>query len=470
VYPGFLTLGTGNPISTGSFVELVNNTRAYAYARNMGICWLQECEDCPTTAQVLPGGGKYRSPALDRAPWYDENNTDTWGFLGVIGLDVQGDVSATRSVTVQNAVTYGGVLGPPYFGPRTLVVRCLAVAVDDCALAAGLEWLNFFASTPTQPCIGDSLTFFDCCPCMCEDPDPMGTCWPATYGELAPPGPPCKENWWLSTYADLVAGPPLAVEQWCWWPRIYEQLSAGPPPWSCCADACVVPYLRQYYNVMVTSGPNVLQAPAMYTQGALAEFELTLVAADPAKHALPGAAASTTTFGGVVVSTATEPVPVPDDPFAVPGQTRLQDLANVLTRPAPLPAYDLPDEWLREALWWDNTEYRMLARTAPLIELTAYDDHAEHVRVGLWSGDVRVAGWLVPFLPAHSILAIDNAQRAVIVTRDGDPRRLAGFVKDWDADPISYAELPHGNYRVTIDQEVDRAVRLMLRVSSIPTA
>lgn len=674
MYAGWLAIGPGNPLDDAPYVEIVNNARAYAYARNMGICWLQACEDCDAATMVTPGGNVFTSPGLDKAPWYDFNNPDTWGFLGVVGLDVQGDINSTRNVAVNNAVTTGGVLGPPYFGPRTLVLRCLAVAVDECSLTAGLEWLNFFAAQPSQPCLGDNLTFFDCCPCMCEDDTPTGPCWVDVYSELKDGPSKCEPDWWPYSYADLMTGPiappsggdpgstplldepfddlnawvnkvgsptvvpggrrgtalklttgqqisyrvPVADESdtmtmgtafktttlatsttspilfrsdngitnhaalqwrpdgslrivrgstvlagptapglittnawhyvevqiklgdapngavtvrlnneqvihatgidtrgggtklgfdtlmltaaspvgsqtlyddlyvkmgagqvfmgdhtippetdWCVWPQRYKDLVTGPPSWSCCAHSCVLPYLRQYYNAMVTAGPTVLQHPSMHTQGAMAEFELTIVAADPAKHAMPyPGAAMVTTSATHIVDAVTPPSSLPPDPFSVPGLTAMRVLADVITRPAPAPELNPPTEWLRDEQTWPSGG-GVLQRMQPLIEITSYDKQAEMVRVGLWAGDERIGGWLIPFIPAHTILLIDGSHRSVVANRGGDSRTLSGFVKDWGGRLPSWPDLPHGNYRITVDQEVGRAVRLLFRASTV---
>jgi len=468
VYPGWLALGSGDPIYGSPYIEIVNNARVFAYARNMGICWLQECEDCDTIDQVLPGGAVYTSPGNDQAPWFDQDNPDTWGFLGVVGLDVQGDFTSTRSVTVSNAVTFGGVLGPPYFGPRTLVVRCLAVAVDECSLTAGLEWLNFFAGNPAEPCLGDNLTFFDCCPCMCEGEDPLGSCWPIDYNGFAA-GPACDlDNQWPVTYDGLIVGPPLEDSPWCLWPVTYNELDGGPPSWSCCAHQCVVPYIRQYYNCMITAGPNVLQHPQMHTQGAMAEFELTIVAANPAKHTLPDPFAPLPLDGGVIIEDppdeSTQPVP---DPFITPGQPTMRSVAATLTRAVPETVLPLPTRWLRRELDWRTIGPHTYTEKAPVLELISYSEQAEQVRIGLWSGDVRLAGWTIPFLPPNTVLTIDNSRRAVFANHNGEVRRLSSFVRDWRGDPIKFLSVPHGAYRLTGDQEVDKAVRLLLRASAV---
>ena len=324
MYPGYLAIGSDNPFTLdATVVEIVNNQRAYAYASFAGICWLEQCDACPEASVIVPGGPDFISPTLDPAPWYDLDDPDSWGFLGVVGLQITGAESSTRQATVTMGLTGGGIIGPTYMGPRTLVVRALAIATEECSLQWGLNWLRGQYNTEGDPCGGDQLTFFDCCPCICEDDEGEGgPCWVEDYSQLKS-GPTCEPEFWPTTYGQLITGPPADDEQWCSWPRIYGYVSAGPPSWACCIDACIVPYLRQFHNVRVTSGPVVLRHPLMNSRGALAEIEFTIVCGDPAHYAVPLVTA-TLMHGTEVVSdieVADElnaPHATPYDPWAAP--------------------------------------------------------------------------------------------------------------------------------------------------------
>lgn len=191
MYAGWLMLGDSPFTVGGQSHEIINNARAYAYARDGGICWLQECEECPATEIVVPGA-PFVSVKDDPAPWFDETNPDTLGFYGVIGLEVQGADDSTRHATVTEALVGGGAIGPTYYSPRTIVIRGLAVAAEECALQAGLDWLRFQCDVSMDPCRGDNFNFFDCCPCMCVGDEPGGPCWATTYRELRL-GPLCTK-------------------------------------------------------------------------------------------------------------------------------------------------------------------------------------------------------------------------------------------------------------------------------------
>lgn len=349
MYPGYIAIGSEDIFIPGSQVhEVVNNQRAYAYASKAGLDWLQQCDACPDAAVIVPGGPRFSSPVEDPAPWYRDDNPDSRGFLGVVGIEATGAENSTRQASVTMGLTGGGIIGPTYMAPRTIVVRALAIATDECSLQYGLTWLRAQYAALVSPCEGDPMTFFDCCPCMCEEAveqfnpncwvntyrelrtEPPGCeldYWPATYGQLDdfPPtgewctwpesylrlriGPPdcgsaggpcwadnygelmgepsCDPEYWPSTYAEIMTGPPADSDEWCAWPDVYYYLRTGPPPWSCCVDECIVPYMRQFRNVRVTSGPTILTHPEMHSCGAMAEIEFTIVAADPVQYTMP---------------------------------------------------------------------------------------------------------------------------------------------------------------------------------------
>jgi len=192
VYPGWILLADSPLMPGPDSCEIVNNARVQTYAQQAGLCWLLNCADCEAVEQAIPGA-PYVSPKDDPAPWYDEENPDTWGFMGVYGLEATGADDSTRHANVIEATTGGGVIGPTYFGSRTIVVRALAVAQGECELQAGIDWLREQCSVSFEPCRGDSFNFFDCCPCLCEDDEPGGPCWARTYRELRL-GPICTKD------------------------------------------------------------------------------------------------------------------------------------------------------------------------------------------------------------------------------------------------------------------------------------
>lgn len=291
-HPGYVAIGLENALGGSTLlpvshsVEVVNTNRAVHYARNAGLGWLGECDVCPDIDGVIPHG-TYTTVTTDPAPWYNPRIPDSWGFLGVVGIEMTGVDNSTRKAKVTNALRGGGVVGVTYLEPRVIVLRAIAIATAECSLSYGLRWLNeqFMGET----CANEPLVFFDCCPeAGCdEDGDfPVGPCWPTTYAELKN-GPACSPDWWPATYADLKAGPPYlratatgGEGDWCDWAGTYRELRDWLPPWSCCYELNVIPRMREFGDARITEGPAVLNRPRM-SRGAMAEIEFTITAGKP---------------------------------------------------------------------------------------------------------------------------------------------------------------------------------------------
>lgn len=587
MYPGWVVCGEGDPLAGSEFSEIINNARAYTYAAEANICWLHPCNDCPPTSVVVPGGPFYTTPKNDPAPWYDPDDPDSEGFLGVIGLDITGSESSTLQASVTMALTGGGVIGPPYHGPRTLTMRALLIAEEECSLQYGINWLREVCGMTADSCVGESLTFFDCCPCVCEDPaegvpcwadnyreladvplcledtdwvqtyaqlrtgipgseafptwpatyaqfrtgmpdaqcwpvnylqvkdsptcvdearwpttyeglklgadDPEnfptwptdyiglrnGTgdavCWPFDYGELRR-GPPCAQGdtvcWWPFTYAELMEGPP-DQECWCSWPRFYKRLRTGPPTWSCCADMCITPYLRQYHNVRMTEGPTMLRHPAMSSGGAMCEVEMVYVAADPIEHALQTSRGSFQFTNPVLVDETPPPATMsllaaPSDPFAIPGRTTLSTIATLARPVAPLAGGPTTTTWSRTTHWTKPSPFgNVLSMQAPVIDVRTFAEQSGEVRVAVWQGEQRIGGWFIPFIPAHTTVTIDVPRRKVYGTDSAyGTRSLSSFVRGWDGGMAEYPRLDHGNMLITVDQARGLEVRLLTSIAT----
>jgi hypothetical protein len=503
MYPGWMIIGASPvPGEFADYTEIINSTRAYAYADYAGICWLNDCSECDAVAVTTPGY-PYTSPITDPAPWYDQYNPDSWGFLGVIGLDVSGADDSTRQASVHMSINGPGVIGPTYMAPRTMVVRALAIATDECSLQFGLTWLRQQYNAQHDPCGGDTLTFYDCCPCICGLAGSGGPCWAESYGELKAT-PPCLYGWWPATYQQETAGPPDSLQYWPsnygeesnptgsvdWWPDsyeeegigptsifwpdtyqelvvgppnpaddwcsewvdIYRELRMGPSDFSCCIDGCVLPYMRQFYNSRVTEGPTVLQKPVLNANGAVAEIEFTIVSADPVIHAMP-----TRVLREFVEGATPAPLPTPEPP-----------IFHNPYRPAPLPAPVPPPlaaSWVRDTLPIPRMEDQVLNGIQPYLRVAA-TERSGPVRIGLWSGDHRLGGYTIPYVAEHSAIQL-RGREAYYSTPDGYAR-LAAFVRDWDGRWPKHLELPHGEYTLTVDQDADNAVRLLVDVSMTP--
>ncbi len=473
MYPGWMMIG-GETLD-GEFFEIINNQRVFSYADTYGICWLERHTECTNTAYLTPGGPDFHDPASDKAPWYDPLNPDTAGFLGVVGIDVTGSDSSTRTATVTPTLGDGGVIGPLYFGPRTMVIRALAVARDACSLQSGLNWLRCQYQSTTDACTGDTMTFFDCCPCDCPDQqEPGETCWVSTYAELLAGPSLCAPDFWPVTYAQLYNGF-VTSEDWCTWLHTYGELATtGPPAWGCCVEPCVVPYLRQFRHVRIIEGPTVLSSwPEMHSGGAFAEIEFTVVAADPNEYTLlTQSLAAVSDGGGTPLTDPTPPAPPTpgSDPFGLLPVIRRADLIP----PAIVPPL-APQAWERDAYLIPEPDDRArLGESVHSIDVLAVA-LTERFRIGIWTATIAgaadefVGGWYMPFLPAGDKITID-AMNLIVTTPDatapGGVRRIDAFLRDFDGTALKWIRAPQGDLVVTVDRHPTDIVSVSIAVRS----
>lgn len=145
-------------------VEIINNGRAHVYATARGVP--VTCEPCPEIAGAV-GDLPYRDPVTDDAPWYDPQIPQSAGVLGVMGLAVAGfDRGTTERAPVQ-LVGDGAALGVLRRTHREIGYTVLMIAISDCALSYGLEWLSaalLGGACDGGACAGDQLCMFSCCP------------------------------------------------------------------------------------------------------------------------------------------------------------------------------------------------------------------------------------------------------------------------------------------------------------------
>jgi hypothetical protein len=236
-------------------VEIANALRTEAYVASFGLPAFKGCSECPSVFDALrhewtygdvardylsyqevldrysdyadlrggASGEPYSSPQQDRAPWYDVDNADTWGFLGFYVLEVVGLDDSTRTATVTERVADGASVGRIRAKSRSIYVRGLLVGLDDASVQAGMSWLESVTSppfcNPLPACVGPTLEFFAACPVTCASaPD--------------------------------------------------------------CYDDCAAPYRRQVFDAYVVDGPRVIEKYTP-TEGVMWEVEFTVVAGNP---------------------------------------------------------------------------------------------------------------------------------------------------------------------------------------------
>lgn len=210
MYTGWLTINGA---------EIINTHRAAAYARTAGLPWVAPCEDCDSIAT----GTNYVSPLKDTAkpPWWGSGSDDAKNFLGVVGVSFDNADDSTRKTPTTEGISDGGYVGALRYTMRTLTVRAVAIAGDDCSLGYGLAWLRSMDSNAT--CSASTIGVYECCP----------------------------------------------------------HLSAADCATPECVAACVTARQRSYRNARVTTGPTVLRRTEMGAMGAMAEIEFIITAGDP---------------------------------------------------------------------------------------------------------------------------------------------------------------------------------------------
>lgn len=165
MYTGYLALAG---------VELINNSRATAYANAMGVTSIQ-CTGCTTLPRAL-GDLPYASPDLDDAPWFDPVEPASKDFAGFFGLEILGLSKSPGAHTVVPLITDGASLHSLRRSHREIQITVMALAKTECALSYGFAWLAsaLRGGVCNAGCTGDSLCFFTCCP-TCDPPPTDGT-------------------------------------------------------------------------------------------------------------------------------------------------------------------------------------------------------------------------------------------------------------------------------------------------------
>ena len=462
MYIGYMAIG-GVALTDERF-ELINTDRAMAYAEGWNskikaglvtidgqvtgcIDWLENCDSCPGYGDVFAPGLNYFLPETDPAPWYDPAVRDSDRFLGLIGLDVQGADDSTATARVEQALGGGGAIGRRRYGPRTLVVRALAIAVDECGMQVGLNWLRCQKDVELEACVGDTLWFLDCCP-DCARVDPGGTstgpCWAENYAELLGYPPSCPlGTWWPETYDQLLNGPPDTT-QWCRWLISYYELQHGLPQFSCKTADCINPYIRQFHTVSITEGPTVLSRRTMHRVGVIAEIEFTIVAADPAEYTPDTPVAALNTAGQTSIPW-TDPV-VPGsgtDPFAA---------TNPLVRPhRDLGIPELPTDWKRYTSTITIAPNQQLpGNMVPSFRVSGTGT-VDEVRVMVLADMDVVAGFVLPKVPDGAAIELNGPDRRVWTEYGGNRQMRNGYARHVDGKPVQWPVVASGEYDLVVD-------------------
>ena len=492
MYDGYLAIG--GEFITQPLTELVNSSRVDVYVENWNkkvrqskwtaaagtddgirhseIGWLDPCNVCPDVGPLFTNGFGYFLPEVDPAPWYDPAVEGSDRFFGVMGIGVEGDEGVTRTAKVRQSLGTGGFVSRNNFLAREMTVRALAVAADDCGMAAGLDWMRTAFTTELNECEGDFLWFLNCCP-DCNNTGAGGSqnlCWPVTYAEhgTGPTGCP-PETWWPSNYGEFVTGPPLPSEpieanEWCAWIENYYELSVGLPAYACDLRECIVPNLRHFRNVRVIEGPSVVSRNDMSGGTQMAEIEFVVVAADP-RHYVP-------------IETYTETHFSPDEAIedAPDDEAQANPFALKSSRPRASATVPLPvvsTEWDRQMIEFWPPNHTNLGGVRLDVYLTGVDADSKDIRIGVWdhAGVDRFGGWHVPALPAGASIHIDGAAMEASTEWGDQVRRNTGNVLDWSGrSSLSYPALQSGiRYLVSVDVPRGSEADFTVTLSAVET-
>lgn len=152
MWPHYLKLGD---------VEIVNSARAFGYSRTAECpaMWLQR-SDWGGIGDVT--GGSYSHDSIELAPWYDAGDEATSRFYGISALEVD-LLGSTRSGTIVEGISDGGVVSRVRRTGRRVTVRAWLTGRGRDGLNAGLTWLEAVLDgrdCTTGDCGPGSLSFF----------------------------------------------------------------------------------------------------------------------------------------------------------------------------------------------------------------------------------------------------------------------------------------------------------------------
>jgi hypothetical protein len=214
-------MATGGPLPFLNFcgLEIANSARTLEYLRaglgnttfghwevgNGQLCSVLYRQNGGTCA--VPD--KYKTPALDPAPWYDAKEPGSSQFLGLALLDIQGwDSTLYRATAPRLTAMGGGTFGGQHRNLRPWKFRGVLVSSGDVGAEYGLRWLtDVLQASACDTCSTCSMSVrLTCPPADCSD-DTQGEWF--SYEVALIDGPHEVEPWGPSrmrTDSDVLAG------------------------------------------------------------------------------------------------------------------------------------------------------------------------------------------------------------------------------------------------------------------------
>lgn len=452
--------------------EIINSTRAAAYADALGLTWVKNTYPDGQPAPSLPallGDAPYVHPAVDVAPWYDPDIPESANFGGLVPINVSGLDDSTRESSVFEYTTDGGNPGSLREATKPVVFSVALIGVDDAAVDYGFRWLKRAlkrrecAPGSTVSCRGEDMFFSSRAPV--EWVDPGVTIYDGGSAELSGPdlidgGDPGDEIDMIADGGAPYLAPPADLS--AIWDRKYE---------------------RHLRRVLFNRGPIVNNTQTMPgCNGVVWLVSFTATAGDPFQYGavepvlrdmistvsaagdpyVDGLSGDTGTFADLPETECPTQINTPIfdplcSPFAPPPQP-----------PDLMPGcFDLPATWDRLYAEIPAGLVPLWDEVRPVITLTADEEDVRMVRIRFYnesSDPDDACGWvgeyIVSFLPAGFSVAIDTSQQAVLAwDSSGVVRRSDSLVFGSNAKPVTWFGLSCGSaYRMTVDTDGDAAL------------
>jgi hypothetical protein len=457
-WPGYFTFGG---------TEMINASRTEAYANHYGVGWFKPVYNEDDLAWLI-NDPRYTTPLQDDAPWADYDNLDSYDFYGVYPLDVTGIEDSTVNADITESVIDGGYVSKPRRTTRTVVFSAVLVGASECAVEYGMRWLRTVLSG--NPCYNKSygvcggveLCYLACAPVMGDDTS-SGSGVDATV----------TLDGGLATLT-AVGG------------------SAG------LAEACYEKIGRTLHDVTTITGPAITQKMPMTDGGCAWSVTWTMVAANPAEFGVErplivgflDPKVDVPYYGGIVPPGGNydEDGNVQSDPGCpvVAFRPVFDPLCGLLSLPPEVPTvvptcFSFPVNYLRTSFVIPREEIPVWTTVAPKVAVTANEAEVRSVRVRFYAdlfdtGDpendpCNYCGDVVfSYVPPHSTIVLDCADRQVYIDQPGIGRRRAdALVSDSKGDPFEWPEFSCGfGYVVTVDMPQQIPARPVVDLSLVP--
>lgn len=464
-------------------VEIINVSRTEAYAK--GMPWFKPLFGNPFLATML-GHREYRTPLQDDPPWADPDDIDSYDFLGVYPLSVEGIDSSTRSATVIESTVDGGVAGSVRHGTKQMPFNVALVAASEAGAVYGAKWLRMALNGSV--CgpgggFGGALCYLSSEPLMEPLSDiPDGAQYAVLSGGSASmqADTPLLEGGNAATTVteeqftggDADDPVPLLLRS----TSIFDAESDTTP------EDCLTPYLRSLRKTTVITGPTVTSRRTLRSGGAVWTATFTIVAGSPFEVGPELEVVRGFLDPDVEVpwasGTAPDGASIDLDGFLVPDESEcypplvqpLYDPLNpaILLPPSvpsvPLGYFDPPVNWQRRMFTIPRQYIPLWGEVVPKVTIHTKDADLRSLRLRFYAdpfevGDIAddpcafCGDIIVSYIPQGYSMTLDGVEETVTVVGPGGvEQRADSLVFSSDGTPFDWPVLSCGfGYVVTLD-------------------